>query len=70
LSELGRRQLGDRGEALTLKYLEERGYTLVERNRRTLHGEIDLVMRDEETLVLIPKYRAQRPLITIPCSPQ
>jgi Holliday junction resolvase-like predicted endonuclease len=53
-----------------LEYLEERGYTLVERNRRTLHGEIDLVMRDEETLVLIPKYRAQRPLITIPCSPQ
>ena len=70
MSELGRRQLGDRGEALTLGYLEVRGYTLVERNRRTLHGEIDLVMRDDETLLLIVKYRAQRPLITIPCSPQ
>ena len=70
MSELGRRQLGDRGEALTLEYPEVRGYTLFERNHRTLHGEIELVMCDEESLVLIPKYKAQRPLITIPCSPQ
>jgi Holliday junction resolvase-like predicted endonuclease len=34
-----------------LEYLEERGYTLVERVHRTRHGEIDLVMRDQETLV-------------------
>ena len=40
-----------------MEYLEERGYTLVERKNRTRHGEIDVVMRDEETLVLIPKYK-------------
>ncbi len=48
----------------------KRGYTLVERDHRTRHGEIDLVMRDQETLVLISKYKARPPLITIPCSPQ
>jgi putative endonuclease len=36
-----------------LEYLEERGYTLVERNHRTSHGEIDLIMRDEKTLVFV-----------------
>jgi Holliday junction resolvase-like predicted endonuclease len=41
-----------------LEYLEERGYTLVERNHRTRHGEIDLIMRVEETLVSIPRYKA------------
>ena len=41
-----------------MEYLEERGYTLVERNHRTSYGEIDLIMRDEETLVFIPKYKA------------
>ncbi len=49
---MGRRWLRDRGEALALEYLEERGYTLVERNHRTRHGELDLVMCDEETLWL------------------
>ena len=51
----------------------KRGYTLVERNHRTRHGEIEIVMCDEKSLSLIrliPKYKAQRPLITIPCSPQ
>ena len=41
-----------------MEYLEERGHTLVERNHRTSHGEIDLIMRDEETLVFIPEYKA------------
>ena len=52
------RRLGDRGEALALEYLEERGYTLVERNHRTSYGEIDLIMRDEKTLVFIAEYKA------------
>jgi hypothetical protein len=36
-----------------LKYLEERGYTLLERNHRTRHGEINLAMRHAETLVFV-----------------
>jgi len=44
-----------------LGYLEERGYTLVKRYHRTRYGEIDLVLRDEETLVLIPSTKRQTP---------
>ncbi len=53
-----RRRVGDRGEALALRYLSEKGYALVERNYQTRYGEIDLVVRDGKTLVLIPRHKA------------
>ncbi len=39
------------GEELALRYLEERGYVLIERNYRTRYGELDLILRKENTLV-------------------
>ena len=51
--QLNRRRVGDRGEALALEYLAEKGYTPIERNYRTRFGEIDLVVRDEGTLVFV-----------------
>lgn len=45
--------LGRRGEDLALQYLEARGLRLLERNYRCKGGEIDLVMLDGATLVLI-----------------
>jgi putative endonuclease len=36
-----------------LRCLTRRGYRLVERNYRTRRGEIDLIVRDEDTLVLV-----------------
>jgi putative endonuclease len=36
-----------------LGYLTRKGYALVERNYRTRHGEIDLVMRYERTLIFV-----------------
>ena len=47
------RQKGDRGEALTLSYLSKKGYETLERNHRTRHGEIDLVVRNEAALVFV-----------------
>lgn len=47
------RQKGDRGEALALSYLAKKGYEALERNYRTRHGEIDLVVRDEAALVFV-----------------
>jgi putative endonuclease len=41
------------GEDLALRYLTRRGYRLVERNYRKRHGEIDLIVRSEETLVFV-----------------
>jgi putative endonuclease len=47
------RRAGDWGEDLALRYLEAKGYDLVERNYRTRYGELDLVMSDGATLVFV-----------------
>jgi putative endonuclease len=38
---------------LALRYLTRRGYRLVERNYRTRHGVIDLIVRKRDTLVFV-----------------
>ncbi|QNE34482.1 YraN family protein [Leifsonia shinshuensis] len=37
--------LGRRGEAVAAGWLEDRGYTIVARNWRCAHGELDLIAR-------------------------
>lgn len=44
---------GTRAEDLAADHLARRGLRLVVRNFRTRHGEIDLVMRDGETVVFV-----------------
>lgn len=44
---------GDAGEDAALSHLTGKGMSLVERNFRCRGGEIDLVMRDGETLVFV-----------------
>ena len=46
-----RRALGARGEALAAAWYEERGFEVVDRNWRRREGEIDLIVRREQTLV-------------------
>ena len=46
-----RHALGAAGERLAAAHLEARGYTLIERNYRTRHGELDLVAVDGRHLV-------------------
>jgi putative endonuclease len=36
-----------------LRYLTERGYELVQRNYRTRFGELDLILRQDDTLVFV-----------------
>ena len=45
--------IGRRGEDAALAHLESAGLTLLERNYRCRGGEIDLVMQEGATLVLI-----------------
>jgi putative endonuclease len=47
------RKLGQRAEDLALAFLESRGLRLLARNYHFRLGEIDLVMRDGETLVFV-----------------
>lgn len=44
---------GAREETLALRYLEARGLSLIERNVRARGGELDLVMRDRDALVIV-----------------
>ena len=50
---LSKRLSGAWGEELALRYLTQRGYKLVERNYRTRYGELDLILRHEDTLVFV-----------------
>jgi putative endonuclease len=50
---LNNRRSGAWGEELALRYLTRLGYTLVERNYRTRYGELDLVLRRQNTLVFV-----------------
>lgn len=42
---------GERAEQIAAHYLQRRGLELVERNYRCRYGEIDLILRDGDTLV-------------------
>jgi putative endonuclease len=48
-----RQRAGSAAEDLALTFLTGRGLVLVERNHRCRQGEIDLVMRDGDTLVFV-----------------
>lgn len=55
---MNRRKIGQEQEKLAAKYLEEKGYEILERNYRIRTGEIDLIARDARYLVFIEvKYR-------------
>jgi putative endonuclease len=51
---------GHAAEALAALHLRDRGLSIVERNVRSRHGEIDLVARDGATLVFV-EVRLRRP---------
>ena len=44
---------GRRGEDLAGRHLIFKGYEIVERNFRTRHGELDIIARDGDTLVVV-----------------
>lgn len=48
-----RQQLGDQGEGLAVRHLEQRGYHILCQNYRTPLGEIDIIAREGEAIVFI-----------------
>jgi putative endonuclease len=50
---MDRKELGRRGEEAAAAYLERVGFTVLDMNWRTKAGEVDIVARDGDTLVLI-----------------
>jgi putative endonuclease len=47
------KNLGNLGERLARRYLEERGFTFLEANFQWPGGEIDLVMKSEDRIVFV-----------------
>ncbi|MDD5147167.1 MAG: YraN family protein [Candidatus Daviesbacteria bacterium] len=45
--------IGNKGEELACKYLKKLGYRILERNFRIRGGEIDIVVKDGNTLVFV-----------------
>lgn len=59
------RALGDSAENLAFDYLKKRGLIPLRRNFRCRLGEIDLIMRDKDCLVIVEvRYRNVRSLVT------
>lgn len=47
------RQTGASGEGIAAGYLQKKGYTILERNFRNKFGEIDIIAKDNGTLVFV-----------------
>ena len=55
---MNRKIIGDRAESLACSFLQQRGMLLLQRNFNCRQGEIDLVMRDGDSLVFVEvRYR-------------
>ena len=55
-----RQRLGDEAEEQALKLLQAHGLALVRRNYRCRFGELDLVMRERGTVVIVEVRRRSR----------
>ncbi|MBO5328418.1 MAG: YraN family protein [Clostridia bacterium] len=48
-----KRKLGDKGEALAVKYLKESGYKIIAKNFKCPFGEVDIIAKKEENVAFI-----------------
>ena len=50
---LRKKELGEKGEDIAVRYLKKRGYRIVERNYRVRLGEIDIIAEQGADLVFV-----------------
>jgi putative endonuclease len=61
MSKIASQTIGQQAEAWALRYLQQQGLELVERNFYCHNGEIDLILRDKADLVFAEiRYRRQK----------
>ncbi|MCX8030290.1 MAG: YraN family protein [Thermodesulfovibrionales bacterium] len=46
-------KIGNRGENIAANYLREKGYLLLHRNYLTPYGEVDIIAKENNTLVFV-----------------
>lgn len=52
-SKTTRQKLGQQGEDVAVRFLEEKGMRILARNYRAGHGEIDIIILDGNTLAFV-----------------
>lgn len=52
-NQRGKISLGEYGEDFTCRFLKTKRYKIIERNYRSLWGEVDIIAKDKDTLVFI-----------------
>lgn len=53
MKDLRKKLLGKRGEETAVKFLRRKGYQIIERNFSKRYGEIDIVAKEDDTLVFV-----------------
>ena len=48
-----RKELGNRGEEIAARYLEEQGYRILTRNYRSRYGEVDIICTYKQMIVFV-----------------
>jgi len=48
-----KQKFGEEGESIAARYLLKKGYRILERNYRTKLGEIDIIAKDNDTIVFV-----------------
>ena len=48
-----RKNFGDWGEDIAVRYLSDKGYVILQRNFRAARGEIDIIARDNDCIVFV-----------------
>ena len=46
-------KIGEIGERLATKFLEQKGFVIIDRNYRTRFGEIDIIAKDKKELIFV-----------------
>jgi putative endonuclease len=46
-------QFGEKGESLAVRFLKKKGYKILRQNYRTALGEIDIIAREDNTIVFV-----------------
>ena len=52
-AKIGTKAKGDEGETLAVKFLEDQGFTILQRNYRFDRGEIDIVAEKQDELIFV-----------------
>ena len=46
-------ELGEKGEKFAVKYLQDNGYEILERNYRFLKAEVDIIAKKQDVLIVV-----------------